>query len=122
MFIAISTGTCRLALAKAIAAIEAVLADDRAAVREKSFNALHDGAVHNGLKPSPADLQKMNEMVDRDLDHMMEQHPGQEHLDHCKNLLAMLDHTDDPEVAIDDADFRVLRTHLEALHETSAAA
>lgn len=115
MFIAIPTRDCRLAIAAAIKSIGDKIAEDREAIRQKSYDALYNGAVHNGLKPTAGDLAKMNEMVDNDLEHMMSSHPGQEHLDHCKTMLAMLDHTSDTEVAIDDVDFRALRTHLEEL-------
>lgn len=114
MFIAISAGDCRTAVAAALEGFKTKLAEDRDAVREKSYDALYNGAVHNGLKPTQKDLDQMNAMANSDVEHMMEQHPANQFIEHCENLLAMLDHNDDPEVAIDDRDFRLLRKHLPA--------
>lgn len=112
MFIAIPTGDCRVALTAALEGFQAKLAEDRASVRDKSFQALHDGAVHNGLRPSQSDLDQMNAMADSDVEHMMGQHPANQFIEHCENLLAMLGYHDDLVVTIDDSDFRLLRKHL----------
>ncbi len=117
MFIAISARDCRTALTAALAGFQATLEGDRKVVRDKSFEQLHAGAVHNGLKPSQADLDRMNEMADNDVEHMMGHHPAKQFIEHCENLLAMLDHDlySPASVTIDDSDFRLLRKHLPVL-------
>lgn len=116
MFIAIPTGDCRTALTAALEGFQATLDGDRKIIRDKSFEQLHAGAVHNGLKPSQSDLDQMNRMADDDVEHMMGQHPAKQFIEHCENLLAMLDHHiyRDDEVVIDDSDFRLIRKHLPA--------
>lgn len=123
MLIPVSIGDCRIAVKAAIEAAEKQLVDDRKTIRDKSFQQLHDGAVHNGLKPSQSDLQNMNDMVDRDMDHMMESHPAKHVMEVHQNLLAMLDYTDEIEaVIIDDQDFRLLRPYLPVRVEAEKAA
>lgn len=122
MFIAISTRDCRAAIGKALAAAEAQIATAREEVRDVSFKALHDGAVHNGLNPSKAQLQEMHDMVDRDLEHMMPRHPLVQTIDVLKNLNTMLDYNKDNEVVIDDQDFHLLAEHLPKAERESEAA
>jgi hypothetical protein len=117
MLIPIPTGDCRIAVVAALAQAQDVLDADRATIRDKSYNALHAGAVHNGLKPSQADLDQMAEMADNDVAHMMEQHPANEHVEHFKNFLDMIDYAEgmaEGVVVVDDADFRLLKKHLPA--------
>lgn len=114
MFIAVSTGDCRIAVKAALEGFQATLAGDRETIRNKSFEALHAGAVHNGLKPSQHDIDQMNRMADSDVEHMLEQHPAHRFIEHCENLLDMLDYTTDDAVLMDDQDFRLLKKHLPA--------
>jgi hypothetical protein len=115
MLIPVPTGDCRTAVVAALAQAQGVLDADRETIREKSYNALHAGAVHNGLKPSQADLDQMASMADNDVTHMMENHPANEHVEHFKNFLDMIDYAENMSedmIIVDDADFRLLKKHL----------
>lgn len=115
MFIIVSTGSCRLAVAAAIAAEEAKLAKDTEEFKANSFQRLHDGAVHNGLSPTQTELDNMKSMVARDVDHAMLQHPGHKLLQLLRNYSDMLDYVDstsEDSIVIDDTDFHILGPHL----------
>ena len=112
MYISIPTGDCRAAIGAALAETVGKLAEQREQLKEASFKALHDGAVHNGMKPSDKDIAEMNRMVDSDLEHMMPKHPLNETVEILKNMQDMIDFNHDHLITIDDQDFFLLKKHL----------
>jgi len=114
MFIPVSVGSVRTAIAAAVAATNETIAADRATISERSYNQLYNGAVHNGLKPSEADLAKMREMSDRDVDHMMSDHPAKPVLERLNTMNEMLafSGSDKDDAIIDHDEFSVLKKHL----------
>ncbi len=115
MFIPVPIGSLRVAIVEATKELNATLASDRAALSEKSYTQLHAGAVHNGLKPSQAQLDQMREMSDRDVSHMMEGHPALAVIDHLttmNDMIAFYPEGEHEDAIIDDHDFGVLRKHL----------
>lgn len=112
MYISVSTRDCGAAIGAALKETEGKLAEQREQLREASFKALHDGAVHNGMKPSPLDIEQMNRMVESDLEHMMPKHPLNETIEILKNMQHMIDFNSDQFITIDDQDFFLLKNHL----------
>ena len=114
MQIRVSTRDCRVAVGAALLAIEAKIASDKAKFSETSYNALHDGAVHNGLLVNDARKQEMREMVERDVEHAMRTHPGVEIKQVLDNFVDMLTYHRGDDIVIDDQDFNLLKPHLPA--------
>ena len=116
MFVPVPVRDCRAAIAAAIEAANKTIESDRAAYTERSFDQLHSGAVHNGLKPSESDLAKMREMVANDVEHSMDGHPQKGVINHLNSMVEMLDYYDDEddETIVDLAEFQVLKPHLPA--------
>lgn len=112
MQIRVSTGDCRAAIAAAIESVSAKIASDRAAFSERSLENLKNGAIHNGLDVTAARLQEMKEMVERDVEHAMQSHPGVETLLILNNYGDMLNFHTDSSIVIDDQDFHLLKPHL----------
>jgi hypothetical protein len=117
MLIPVSIRSVRTAVAKAQAALKQKFEEDKAELTKRAFNQLHDGAVHNGLNPSPAEVKVMHEMVDRDVDHAMEQHESTGLLGHLAVMAEMVEyfetHDEDADgVVIDSAEFRLLKDYL----------
>ena len=112
MQVRIPVRDCRVAVIAALEEVRAKLAEDRELHRDRSFRALHDGAVHNGLTVDDARRKEMQEMVDRDIEHMMEQHPANDAIRVFENHLAMINYTTDAALVLDDQDFHMLHKHL----------
>lgn len=116
MFIPVPIRDCRTAVTAALATVQAKIAEDRKLHRDNAFNQLHDGAVHNGLDVTPARRKEMEEMVERDIEHMMERHPGHDTVKVFENHLAMLTYVEaggeENYVVLDDQDFHMLAAHL----------
>lgn len=117
MFIPLSLGNLRIAICGARKAAEQKFEEDKVKFSEVAFQQLHDGAVHNGLKPSESDLQNMRDMVARDVEHGMESHESTGLLEHFASMLEMADyyetHDEDADcVMISSDEFRVLKDHL----------
>lgn len=116
MFISISTRNCSVAIGKAIEAAQERLASDKVKFSEQSYDALRGGAEHNGMKIDAAREQEMRDMVARDIEHALEQHPVKQTLQVLELLERMLKRNDDPDtVVIDDADFSMLEEFLPPL-------
>ncbi len=112
MQIRISTGDCRTAIAAALAATEAKLVEDRARLHNDCLANIKQGAEHNGVVMTPALLKEMQDIAQRDADHMMQRHMGNENILILKNFNAMLDYHDGIDIVIDDQDFNLLKDHL----------
>lgn len=132
MYISIPARDCRIAIGKALEEVNAGLDKVKDEVREASFKALYEGAVHNGMRPTPTQIEEMRAMVERDLEHMMPNHPSVQTMEVLQNMDEMLDFNSDPFITIDDQDFHLLKGHLPKLeklednevneHEETAAA
>jgi D-hexose-6-phosphate mutarotase len=122
MQVCIPTRDCRVAVGAAIVALEAKIKSDRETVWNTSFENLLNGAVHNGLHVDENRKREMREMVDRDLEHMMEQHPGVELLQVLNNFVDMLAYHREDKITIDDQDFNLLKPHLPAAEKIEQAA
>jgi len=117
MLIPISLRNIRVAIGKAKDAIKQKFEEDKAELAKRAFNQLHDGAVHNGLNPSPGEIQTMHDMVDRDVEHAMCQHESTAILEHLKVMSEMANfyetHDEDADsVVIDNEEFIILKDHL----------
>ncbi len=115
MFVPVPVGSCRAAVNAQIAELEEILKRDRDTIARQSYDQLYAGAVHNGLKPTQSDLDQMREMSNRDVDHMMEDHPAAGVVKRLNNMSAMLDYLDsaDQDTAVIDHDeFSLLAKHL----------
>jgi hypothetical protein len=112
MQVCIPTRDCRVAVGAAIVALEAKIKSDRETVWNTNFENLLNGAVHNGLHVDENRKREMREMVDRDLEHMMKQHPGVELLQVLNNFVDMLAYHREDKITIDDQDFNLLKPHL----------
>jgi len=112
MQIRVSSRDCRAAVGASIVALEARVTDYRDKVLETSFKALLEGAVHNGLDVNDARKQEMREMAERDVAHMLEQHPVNETLQVMKNFVDMLAFHRGDDIVIDDQDFALIKDHL----------
>jgi hypothetical protein len=64
---------------------------------------------------------EMREMVARDVEHMMTQHPGNEMLQVLNNYVDMLAYHRGDDVVIDDSDFSLLKSHLPPAEKQAAA-
>jgi hypothetical protein len=69
------------------------------------------------MKIDDARDKEMRDMVDRDAEHMLEQHPGKQTLDVLRLLDRMLTRNLEDFVVLDDADFSMLEEFLPALEE-----
>lgn len=112
MQIRLSTRDCRVAVGAAIVGLQAKLDADKAKISENSFEKLLAGAVHNGLDVNEARKTEMREMVERDVEHMMGQHPANEMLQVLNNYVDMLAYHRGDDIVIDDRDFSLLKSHL----------
>ena len=113
MFIPVPGRDCRSALYAAAKEAQDRFDSDKARLAEASFNQLRDGAVHNGLKPTQKDIEEMRSMTERDVEHMMSEHPAVEVREYIDVMLKMLDYNDpDEEVVLDTEDFKLLGKHL----------
>lgn len=112
MQIRVSTGDCRAAIAAAIESVRAKIASDRAAFSERSLTNLRAGAEHNGLDVNAARLQEMKDMVERDVEHAMQLHSGNETLLILQNYSDMLNFHTESSIVIDDQDFHLIKPHL----------
>ena len=117
MLIPISLRNIRTAIGLAQDAAKQKLEADKAKLTEAAFNQLHDGAVHNGLKPTPDQIQNMHDMVDRDVVHAMGEHESTAVLEHLDTMMQMANyyetHDEDADgVVIADAEFRLLKDFL----------
>ena len=115
MYISIPARDCSVAIGKAIIAGRQRLEQDKAKAAEQAYAALHGGAVHNGMNVTPARELEMREMVDRDVEHMLEQHPVNQTIKVLQLLERMLERNHDHLVTIDDADFSMLEEYLPEL-------
>jgi len=114
MQVCISTRDCRAAVGAAIAALIQKVASDKEAVTKTSLDNLLTGAIHNGLDVNEARRKEMTEMVDRDVEHMMKSHPGNELLQVLNNYVDMLAYHKGEFITIDDQDFSLIKAHLPA--------
>jgi len=117
MLIPVSLRNLRTAVGRAQDAAKQKFEEDKAKLSEASFSQLHDGAVHNGLKPTTAELQTMRDMVARDVDHAMESHESTQLAEHFAVMIEMANyfetHDEDADgVVIDSAEFRLLKPYL----------
>jgi hypothetical protein len=112
VYISIPTRDCRAAITKAIIVAEERYQQDVVRFKHEAYHALHGGAVYNGMKVDAAREQEMREMVDRDAEHMLDQHPVKQTLEVLKLLGRMIEHNSDHLVTIDDADFSMLEEYL----------
>lgn len=112
MQIRVSTRDCRVAVGAAIVSLKQKFEEDKASFSERSYNALYDGAVHNGVPVNDARKQEMREMVDRDVQHAMLSHPANELLQVLNNFVDMLAYHRGDDIVIDDQDFNLIKTHL----------
>lgn len=112
MLITLPTRDCRAAIGKAIEDNDAKLEADRATLAERSYQQLYDGAVHNGLRPSQAQLDEMKAMVDRDLVHAMESHPRMEIKGQLELYAKMALYSDASRITLDARSFELLQSFL----------
>lgn len=112
MQIQVPTGDCRAAVDAATKAIKEQAAADRQTIWDRSFEALKNGATHNGVNVDAAREKEMREMTDRDVAHVMEKHPSVERLEILLLYQQMLDRNDSYTVALDVQDFYLLKDHL----------
>ena len=118
MYIAVSTGNCRLAVLAAISQTEAKLYEDAQRFEDECYNQLLAGYTHNHQRAASADdLNVMRNMAKSDREHAMESHSKKAELHHLNVMKAMLDWTKDAEVIIDDGDFSLLQDHLQEAEE-----
>lgn len=122
MLISIPSRDCRLAIAAAIIAGKQRFEEDKAKFSEQAYQQLRGGAEHNGMKVDDARDKEMREMVDRDVEHMLEQHPVKQTLDVLKLMERMLSRNIEDFVVIDDADFNMLEEYLPAVEEVETEA
>lgn len=112
MQISVPTGDCRVAVAAATKAIKEQAAADRQTIWDRSFEALKNGATHNGVNVDAAREKEMREMVDRDIEHMMEQHPSVNKLEVLLTYSQMLDKNESAATTLDLQDFYLLKDYL----------
>ena len=112
MFIAVSTRDCRAACETALKELVAKRQEDQQTIGDNAYQAIHDGAVHNGLKPTLDDLQKMRDMANRDVEHMMDSHPANELIEQVGVYINMLDYNRDTDIALDATSFRLIGKYL----------
>lgn len=112
MQIRVSSRNCRAAVGAAVLAFETKIAEDRKRITEETFEALRDGAVHNGLHVDAAREKEMREMTDRDVEHMMQRHQGVGLLVVLNNFIEMLAYHQGDDIVIDDSDFNLLKPYL----------
>jgi len=112
VYIPIPTGDCRVAIEKAIAAGEERFKSDTANFKEQAYQQLRGGAEHNGMKVDDARDKEMRDMVDRDAEHMLEEHPVKQTLKVLHLLERMLKRNPEDFVVLDDADFQMLEEYL----------
>ena len=121
MQIRVSTGDCRFAVAAALKSLEDAIAEIRTKIWDNNYQSLVDGAEHNGLLVNDERRQEMREMTDRDVEHMMSQHPGHQTVEVLKNFTDMLNYHQGDEITIDDSDFHLIKAHLPKRSEELAA-
>ena len=112
MQIRVSTRDCRTAVGSALLAIEEAITKTHKTIWDSAYQALHDGAIHNGLVVDAAREQEMRDMVDRDVDHMMEKQAGKQTVEVLKNFIDMLAYHKGEDIVIDDNDFHLLKAYL----------
>ena len=122
MLIPVSLRNLRTAVGRAQDAAKQKYEEDKAKLSEASFSQLHDGAVHNGLKPTATELQTMRDMVARDVEHAMESHESTQLVEHFAVMIEMANyfetHDEDADcVVIDSAEFRLLKPYLNSKKE-----
>lgn len=120
MFISVPRRDCRTACEAALKTHFTKQQEDREKLGNQAYQSIYDGAVHNGLKPTIDDLQKMRDMASRDVEHMMENHATVELIECINVYIRMLDYSQDTEVVLDAGSFSIIGQHLPEQAERAA--